>query len=95
MEHSDMGLIQKFKAFLGSYIDSLAIQEPKTKPKQRWDHHRKMVLENSYHLTSKRYSRKEMSFLFGLTEGRVRQINKETVAAISARIKKGDSDIFT
>jgi hypothetical protein len=95
MEQSDLGLIQKFKAFLGSYMDSLAIQEPKTKPKQRWDHHRKMVLENSYHLTSKRYSRKEMSFLFGLTEERVRQINNETVAAISARITEVNSDIFT
>ena len=95
MEQSDLGLIQKFKEFFGTFMDSLAVQAHKTKPKQIWDHHRKMVLENSYHLKSKRYTRKELSFLFGLSEERVRQINKETIASISGRIKEINSDIFT
>lgn len=95
MEQSDLGLIQKFKEFFGTFMDSLAVQAPKTEPRQKWDHHRKMVLENSYHLESKRYTRKELSFLLGLSEERVRQINKETIAAISGRIKEVNSDIFT
>lgn len=95
MEQSDLGLIQKFKEFFGIFMDSLAVQAHKTKPKQKWDHHRKMVLENSYHLKSKRYTRKELSFLFGLSEERIRQINKETIASISGRIKEVNSDIFT
>ena len=95
MGQSDLGLIQKFKEFFGTYMDSLAVQAHKTQPKQKWDHHRKMVLENSYHLKSKRYTRKELSFLFGLSEERVRQINKETIAALSGRIREVNSDIFT
>ncbi|MCX6238297.1 MAG: hypothetical protein NTY07_12215, partial [Bacteroidia bacterium] len=71
MEQKDLNLMQKFKEFIGTFMDSLAVQANKTKPRQTWDHHRKMVLENSYHLTSKHYSRKELSFLFGLSEGRV------------------------
>jgi hypothetical protein len=95
MEQSDLSLIQKFKEFFGTYMESLAVQANKTKQKQKWDHHRKMVLENSYHLTPRRYSRKEMSFLFGVTEGRVRQINRETIAGIKGKIDEVNPDIFT
>ena len=95
MEQSDLSLIQKFKEFFGTYMESLEVQAHKTKPKQKWDHHRKVVLENTYHLKSKQYTRKEMSFLFGVTEERVRQINRETIAGISEKINEVNPDIFT
>lgn len=95
MGQSDLSLIQKFKEFFGTYMESLEVQAHKTKPKQKWDHHRKVVLENTYHLKTKQYSRKEMSFLFGVTEERVRQINRETIAGISEKINEVNPDIFT
>lgn len=95
MEQSDLSLIQKFKEFFGTYMELLEVQAHKTKPKQKWDHHRKVVLENTYHLKTKQYSRKEMSFLFGVTEGRVRQINRETIAGINEKINEVNPDIFT
>ena len=94
MENPDPNLIQKFKEFVGIYIESLAAKANKTVPKQKRDHYRKKILEYSYGLNSKYYSQEQIAMFLNLSIEMVRLIKIATLKEIKAKIDELDTDIF-
>ena len=94
MENPDPNLIQKFKEFIGIYVESLAAKANKTVPKQKRDHYRKKILEYSYGLNSKYYSQEQIAMFLNLSTEMVRLIKIATLKEIKAKIDELDTDIF-
>lgn len=78
--------IKKFKKYVDSYLSRLDIKIYKTPAKRERDIRKRKVLEYSYGLKSKYYTREELSYLLDITSERVRQINIEAIKEIRKEV---------
>jgi SEFIR domain len=95
MEKTEINVISRFKVLIESYLDLLSVQANKTISKQQRDIQKRKILEYSYGLKSKLYSRVGISYLLVITVERVRQITNAVIGEIRAIINEKNSDIFT
>ncbi len=78
--------IIKFKKYVDSYLSRLDIKIYKTPSRRERDVCKRKILEYSYGLKSKYYTREELSYLLDISSERVRQINIEAVKEIRKEV---------
>lgn len=90
----EISFIVKFKKYMNSFISRLEVKMSKTLSKIERDERKKQILEYTYGLKSKTYTREEISFLLDITSERVRQIGIEVVKEISREVTTEDKNTF-
>ena len=78
--------IVKFKKYVNSLISRLDVKINKTTSKIERDDRKKQILEYTYGLKSKIYTKEEISFLLDITTERVRQIEDEVIKDIRSEV---------
>ncbi len=94
MEDKNNNIITQFKGYIDIYIAKLNVEISKTKSKIERDKRKSKILEFTYGLKSKYYTREELSFLLNLTIERVRQIWQDVIKEIQTEIKSQENNIF-
>lgn len=90
----EINFIVKFKKHVNSFISRLEVKMSKTSSKIERDERKKQILEYSYGLKSKTYTREEISFILDVTSERVRQIGIEVVKEIRREVTTEDKNTF-
>jgi len=90
----EISFIVKFKKYVNSFISRLEVKMSKTSSRIERDERKKQILEYTYGLKSKNYTREEISFLLDITSERVRQIGIEVVKEISNEVTTEDKNTF-
>lgn len=91
---NDKNFIDKFKKYVNSYISRLEVKISKTSSKVERDEKKRKILEYSYRLKSKYYTREELSYLLDITSERVRQIGVEVVKEITKEVTTEIKGVF-
>lgn len=78
--------IEKFKKYVNSFISRLEVKMNKTPSKIEKDESKRQIIEYTYGLKSKYYTREEISYLLDITSERVRQIGIEVVKEIRKEV---------
>lgn len=90
----EFGFIEKFKEYVNSFISRLEVKMNKTPSRLERDGRKKQILEYTYGLKSKIYTREEISFILDITAERVRQIGLEVVKEINKEITTEEKNTF-
>ncbi len=95
MKEKNNDFILRFREYIDNYIARLNVEINKTPSKIERDKRKSKILEYSYGLKSKYYTREELSFLLNMTIERIRQINIDILKEIKSEIKSKKNNLFS